>query len=492
MNRFIGTSSKIGINIDNPFINNGAGDCTCYFDVGFWDWIIPTNPPYLQLPFTTWIEILPNITWKNSSSISTLFGGDVSTSSSTNQPTAEPTTIRRRLSQTKDLNCFDVYVTYCNSNDQCEDTSAPIDSFGSTLLSNIGQTFETFTDFGTDNLNPFDIERCYCYWMYYNCSDYTGSPTEEPSVDPTYDPTKQPSATSSRSREIIEVIIEFQFETDANITTNTLVVYFTNITRASLYKYVDDNNDCNQDITNITVDIESAVNGTVSIIAVIAVCDEEAKVDLQTALEQNSQDLSRDIIDRTNNDDLPINIQQNTVKIVIVNTEINDEDPVELADYSTIYFISAIIVVSICSLVIIIGELDANCYRINDYFAVGSVVVTMFQLLDLLSDIFLALNIGTRVTDTIFETLLIFSIISIVIPISISYSKLLYFLSICTGSSFTAVKLMNSNLFNLDAFSMDLDQKDLVRYQTKRVYSIVIMEVKYLIVWYTFVCNVAN
>ncbi len=56
-------------------------------------------------------------------------------------------------------------------------------------------------------------------------------------------------------------------------------------------------------------------------------------------------------------------------------------------------------------------------------------------------------------------------------------TALLYFVSIITGSSFTAIELFNSNLFGLPQFDMDLTRTELMGYQYKRVYSIVLLEV---------------
>ena len=59
----------------------------------------------------------------------------------------------------------------------------------------------------------------------------------------------------------------------------------------------------------------------------------------------------------------------------------------------------------------------------------------------------------------------------------VSHGKILYVLSIFTGSPYTAVSLMNSALFQLDIFTMNLSREQLIRYQVKRVYSTVLFEV---------------
>lgn len=56
------------------------------------------------------------------------------------------------------------------------------------------------------------------------------------------------------------------------------------------------------------------------------------------------------------------------------------------------------------------------------------------------------------------------------------YVKVLYLVSILTGSAFSAIELCNSNLFGLEIFSMDLPRRDVQYFKYKRIYSIVLME----------------
>ena len=55
--------------------------------------------------------------------------------------------------------------------------------------------------------------------------------------------------------------------------------------------------------------------------------------------------------------------------------------------------------------------------------------------------------------------------------------NLLYTFSVITGLSFTGVKLCTSNLFNLNQFDIPLNEMDLNKFQTKKMYSIVLCEV---------------
>ena len=57
--------------------------------------------------------------------------------------------------------------------------------------------------------------------------------------------------------------------------------------------------------------------------------------------------------------------------------------------------------------------------------------------------------------------------------------KMLYFMSVICGSAFSAIELCNSYLFKLSLFSMGLSQYHKTMFQTKRFFSIVLLEVKF-------------
>ena len=56
------------------------------------------------------------------------------------------------------------------------------------------------------------------------------------------------------------------------------------------------------------------------------------------------------------------------------------------------------------------------------------------------------------------------------------FGRLLFLLSLISGSSFAAVRLANSNLFGLAAFSMGLSSNDLTKYNQKRLTSVIVCE----------------
>ena len=55
---------------------------------------------------------------------------------------------------------------------------------------------------------------------------------------------------------------------------------------------------------------------------------------------------------------------------------------------------------------------------------------------------------------------------------------IVYIASIFMGSSFAAVELFNSNLFNLEIFDMGLSRTQLMGFNVKRIYSLVLLEVQ--------------
>ena len=160
------------------------------------------------------------------------------------------------------------------------------------------------------------------------------------------------------------------------------------------------------------------------------------------------------------------------------------------------------IVVSIFVIVAFTGYIDAKFLRINDFFKPISIISALLQVLDLVSDVFTSVAIMERAMDKdIYLWLFLASLVFIIIPIIVSIgqlmhqinkhwmkddklklwltenSKILFVASIFCGSSFTAVKLMNSNLFQVYLFSIGLTKEQRNRYMTKSVYSVVIFEV---------------
>ena len=155
-------------------------------------------------------------------------------------------------------------------------------------------------------------------------------------------------------------------------------------------------------------------------------------------------------------------------------------------------------------LLTIIGYIDAKCVRRNDFYRASTIITAALQILDMLSDCFLAMDISFAkdiYPNEPFGIFLYICIICIILPSLMSlfqvyyysskiwsndnkmrewllkYSKLLYLTSIITGSSFTAIELFNSNLFGFKYFEMGLNQRQKIAFKSQKVYSVIMLEV---------------
>jgi len=156
----------------------------------------------------------------------------------------------------------------------------------------------------------------------------------------------------------------------------------------------------------------------------------------------------------------------------------------------------------------------------NDYFKMSALIGVYFQMMDVYTDILFCLTVGsvyfymhTADIERI-EYLLIFvgSVLCIVGPIIaslfqlysasskywlyqsrtrlwlLSFDRLLYLVSILSGSPFAAIDFFNSNLFGSDFFYMGIPKHFMMGFSSKKVYSVIFMEdVPQLLlsVWYT-------
>eukprot|EP01083_Nonionella_stella_P261123 889472_1 len=161
-------------------------------------------------------------------------------------------------------------------------------------------------------------------------------------------------------------------------------------------------------------------------------------------------------------------------------------------------FISSFIVLLLCAWI------DAKHIpsRKNDYLRITFIVGILLQTMDMMSDCFFAMHVAIwRQIDPKYAYALVLSVIFILVPCVFTMvqlfnhskkhwlnstdhvrqwlsrrSNLLYFTSIITGSSFTAVSLCNSYMFQLDVFDMGLTRNDILAFMYKRVYSVVLLE----------------
>ena len=152
--------------------------------------------------------------------------------------------------------------------------------------------------------------------------------------------------------------------------------------------------------------------------------------------------------------------------------------------------------------------------RKNELFVWSSILCSGFYSIDFVSDLFFSMKLYLFMIDDnhdideyhlIYKILFSCAIIFIFLPLIfnllqlhkelskwlvdpilsrteapvwiLSYSRLLYFVSIISGSSFSAVSLFNSNLFQMKVFGMGLSRYHRKIFANKRFFSGVLLEV---------------
>jgi len=151
--------------------------------------------------------------------------------------------------------------------------------------------------------------------------------------------------------------------------------------------------------------------------------------------------------------------------------------------------------------------IDAKYLRQNDYYKFKSIIIAMFQMLDVVSDIFFVIDVWYKhyyQVDmqkkqeyfAIFVGCIIFMIIPVLISIYqlskistkywmydnkirvwlLSNGGILYLFSFLMGSSFSSIQVFNSHLFGLNIFDMGLNHRHLFSWDMKKIYSIVLFE----------------
>ena len=153
-------------------------------------------------------------------------------------------------------------------------------------------------------------------------------------------------------------------------------------------------------------------------------------------------------------------------------------------------------------LIIISSYIYSKCISINDFYSVSSLISAAIHTNDTFSDTLFIIHITHQpeYPSTVPKISLITSIAFVVLPVITSIYQLhheiykwrmnddlgqwitenitlLYILSVVTGSSFSAVGLCCSNLFNLNQFQMPLNSMQRNKFQNKKMYSIVLVEV---------------
>ena len=154
------------------------------------------------------------------------------------------------------------------------------------------------------------------------------------------------------------------------------------------------------------------------------------------------------------------------------------------------------------SLIIVISCIDARCIRgrINDFYSASALISAAFQILDFISDLFFCaemLSLSRR-----FIHLAIASAAFIMIPSILSLAQLyhavqrwrsigndmltawlfnhafgLYVFSLLTGNAFSGVQICRSDMFGLSQFAMPLNHNQIIEFQSKKLWSTVMLEV---------------
>ena len=155
------------------------------------------------------------------------------------------------------------------------------------------------------------------------------------------------------------------------------------------------------------------------------------------------------------------------------------------------------------SLITAISYIDARCIRgrINDFYSASALINATFQILDLISDLFFCAELLSLSRHFIY--LAIASAAFIVIPSILSLAQLyhavqrwrsigndmltawlfnyafgLYALSLLAGNAFSGVQICRSDMFKLPQFAMPLNHNQIIEFQSKKIWSIVMLEVE--------------
>jgi len=178
--------------------------------------------------------------------------------------------------------------------------------------------------------------------------------------------------------------------------------------------------------------------------------------------------------------------------------------PTPAIEYTSNFFYVGALIIGCFIVLFAAASIHHHCVH-NDFYRPRALFNATFNILDLTSDIFLALQIWTlSERDVLYLGLTVFSVWSIAVPILLSlfqlmwviwnewsrdghhtddlklylarFSKILFLMSFATGSAFTAVDLATSHLFSCDLFSLPLTNMQFLLFQSRRIWSIVLLE----------------
>ena len=166
-------------------------------------------------------------------------------------------------------------------------------------------------------------------------------------------------------------------------------------------------------------------------------------------------------------------------------------------------------------LAVLLGFIDSRKIRRNELFEWSGIIIFLFYTADFISDVFFSGKLLIHSNNVYFLVLFICSLVFILLPIAVnvyqlhveiskwnddaassngnlstkqvshwieSRIKFVYVLSFISGSTFSSISLLNSYLFELEMFSMGLSKHQKASFQNKRIFSVVLLEVKFLYV----------
>lgn len=168
-------------------------------------------------------------------------------------------------------------------------------------------------------------------------------------------------------------------------------------------------------------------------------------------------------------------------------------------------YIIILSIVGLVMFVLVIGIIIVK-YKRNNVFKWVNIAFFVFYTFDFISHCFFTIQL-VLLTPSLFALkfcFLIISIIFIVVPVAVNcytlhihrklwlenqrinetvgqwlrdYKKWLYLITVLSGSSFNAVKLCNSNLFQFDLFNMNLSKRDQQIFNNERLFVVVLLQV---------------
>eukprot|EP01084_Bolivina_argentea_P284660 487939_1 len=154
--------------------------------------------------------------------------------------------------------------------------------------------------------------------------------------------------------------------------------------------------------------------------------------------------------------------------------------------------------------IIVLSFIYSRKWKQNDFYRLSALITAALHMLDMVSDVSFCLQTTAHPDFNSSTSLFIIftgSAIFILLPLSLSLYQLhsvinkkwmnasselkgwihdnvtiLYLLSFLTGSSFTAIELCHSNLFNLIQFDIPLSKREISLFKTLRIYSTIAFE----------------